>query len=79
MRVEKRLFRIAEAAEHHGMSKDAISDWIKAGRLKASCIGRFWRICERDLKGFIDNPPPLQPRTRAQKADDGNRERRNVR
>jgi excisionase family DNA binding protein len=79
MKVEDRLFSIAEVAERLGMSKDTISDWIKAGRLKASRIGRFWRIRERDLEAFIDNPPPLQPRTRAQKENDGNRLRRNKR
>jgi excisionase family DNA binding protein len=41
MQVEDRLFNIAEVAARLGMSKDTIHNWIKAGRLKASRIGRF--------------------------------------
>ena len=39
--------------------------------LKASRIGRFWRIRERDLEAFIDNPPPLHPGASVQKEKDG--------
>jgi excisionase family DNA binding protein len=61
MPVDDRLYNIAEVAERLGMSKDTITTWIKAGRLKASRIGRFWRIRARDLEAFIDHPPPLHP------------------
>ena len=63
MKLEERLFSVAEVAERLGMSKYTISDWIKAGRLKATRIGRFWRIRESDLEAFIVNPPPMEPRT----------------
>ena len=43
------------------MSQDTITTWIKVGRLKASRIGRFWRIRARDLEAFLDDPPPLHP------------------
>jgi excisionase family DNA binding protein len=76
MKVEDRLFSIAEVAERLGMSKDTISDWIKAGRLKASRIGRFWRIRERDLEAFIDHPPPLQRNAPAAKGSPSERPER---
>jgi hypothetical protein len=66
-------------AERLGMSEDPISGWSKAGRLKASPIGRIWHIRECDLKALIDNPSQLQPRTRAQKANNANQQRRNKR
>jgi excisionase family DNA binding protein len=78
MKVEDRLFSVVKVAERPGMSKDTFSGWIKAGRLKASRIGRFWHIRERDLEAFIDNLSPLHPRVRAQKANNGNRQWRNV-
>jgi excisionase family DNA binding protein len=77
MKVENRLFSIAEVAECLSMSKDTISGWSKARRLKASPIGRIWHIHGCDLKAFIDNSSQLQPRTRAQKANNGDQQRRN--
>jgi excisionase family DNA binding protein len=61
MPVDDRLYSVSEVAQHLGMSKDTIMTWIKAGRLKACRIGRFWRIRARDLEAFIDDPPPLHP------------------
>jgi len=74
MQVEDRLFSIAEVAERLGMSKDTIHNWIKAGRLKASRIGRFWRIRERDLEAFIDHPPPMRPQAQAERETDDNQQ-----
>jgi excisionase family DNA binding protein len=61
MPVDDRLYSIAEVAQRLGMSPYTVTTWIKAGRLKASRIGRFWRIRARDLERFIDDPPPLHP------------------
>jgi excisionase family DNA binding protein len=61
MPVDDRPYTIAEVAERLGMSPYTVTTWIKAGRLKASRIGRFWRIRARDLEAFIDDPPPLRP------------------
>jgi excisionase family DNA binding protein len=58
---DDRLYTIAEVAERLGMSPYAIMAWVKAGRLKACRIGRFWRTRARDLERFIDDPPPLHP------------------
>jgi excisionase family DNA binding protein len=61
MPVNDRLYSVSEVAQRLGMSPYTIMTWIKAGRLKASRIGRFWRIRARDLERFIDDPPPLHP------------------
>jgi excisionase family DNA binding protein len=66
MPVEDRLWRVSEAADYLAMSQDTIHNWIKSGRLKASRIGRFWRIRPQDLEAFIDDPPPLHPRLKAE-------------
>ncbi|MGH8066992.1 MAG: helix-turn-helix domain-containing protein [Candidatus Entotheonellia bacterium] len=60
MKVEERLFSVEDTAERLGMSKWTITDWIKAGRLKGTKIGKFWRVRESDLEAFITNPPPLK-------------------
>jgi excisionase family DNA binding protein len=61
MPVNDRLWSIAEVANDLGMSKDTITTWVKSGRLKASRIGRFWRIRPQDVEVFLDDPPPLHP------------------
>jgi excisionase family DNA binding protein len=61
MPIDDRLWSIAETATYLGMSKDTIMTWIKSGRLKASRIGRFWRIRPRDVEAFLESPPPLRP------------------
>jgi excisionase family DNA binding protein len=66
MNVEDRLWSIAETAEYLHMSKDTVTHWIKAGRLKASRIGRFWRIRPQDVETFINHPPPLTSRASAE-------------
>jgi excisionase family DNA binding protein len=60
MKVEERLFSVEDSAERLGVSKWTITDWIKAGRLKGTKIGKFWRVRESDLEAFIANPPPLK-------------------
>jgi excisionase family DNA binding protein len=61
MTVDDRLYSVSEVAKHLGMSQDTITTWIKAGRLKASRLERFWRIRARDPEAFIDDPPPRHP------------------
>ena len=60
MKVEERLFSVEDTAERLGVSKWTITDWIKAGRLNGTKIGKFWRVREGDLEAFIANPPPLK-------------------
>jgi excisionase family DNA binding protein len=62
MKVEERLFSIPEVAERLGVSKYTVNEWLKVGRIKGTRIGRFWRVRERDLEAFIENPPPLEPK-----------------
>ena len=65
MPVDDRLWSIAETAKYLGMSQDTIHNWIKSGRLKASRIGRFWRLRPQDLEAFINHPHPLPGRATA--------------
>lgn len=68
MNVEERWFSVDEVAERLGMSRYTVSDWMKAGRLKGVKIGKYWRVNERDLEAFLQNPPPLQRRAAPRRA-----------
>lgn len=65
MKLEERLFSVAEVAERLGMSRDTVGEWLRSGRLKGRRIGRFWRVQASDLDTFITNPPPLPRRPQA--------------
>ena len=65
MKVEERLFSLAEVAERLGMSRYTIGEWLRSGRLTGRRIGRFWRVRESDLEAFMAQPTPLHQPTPA--------------
>jgi excisionase family DNA binding protein len=71
MKLEERLFTPEEVGERLSMSKYTITDWLKTGRLKGVKIGKYWRVRENDLQAFIENPPPLEPAKKKEKARHG--------
>jgi excisionase family DNA binding protein len=48
-----RLLTIKQVAEYSQFSTRQIRRWIKSGKLKASQLGRSWRIAENDLAMFL--------------------------
>lgn len=49
-----RLYSVAEAAAVMGISPLTLGDWLRAGKIVGTKIGRKWRITESDLQAFID-------------------------
>ena len=54
MTVEK-LHSVEEAAEVLGISPVTLGDWLRAGKIIGTKIGRQWRITESDLQSFIED------------------------
>lgn len=52
--MTERLYSVEEAAEALGISPLTLGDWLRAGKITGTKIGRKWRITERDLQAFID-------------------------
>lgn len=52
MSLEK-LYSSREVAEYLKVTPETVWNWIKAGRLKASKVGRSYKIREVDLREFI--------------------------
>ena len=52
--MTERLYSVEEAAEAMGISPLTLGDWLRAGKIVGTKIGRKWRITERDLQAFID-------------------------
>ena len=52
--MTERLYSVEEAAEAMGISPLTLGDWLRAGKIVGTKIGRKWRITESDLQAFID-------------------------
>ena len=50
----ERLYSVEEAAEALGISPLTLGNWLRAGKIIGTKIGRKWRITESDLQAFID-------------------------
>lgn len=48
-----KLFTVQQVAHHLLCSTKQVFRWIHTGALKATKIGRHWRIAENDLAWFI--------------------------
>lgn len=61
--MTERLYSVAEAAAVMGISPLTLGDWLRAGKITGTKIGRKWRIAESDLQAFIDAGRRTRPRT----------------
>jgi len=57
MKHEK-LYTIVEVARKLRLSRWTVYTHIKAGKLRATKVGRVWRIKRSDYEGFLEAPPP---------------------
>lgn len=51
--MEEKLYTVKEVATHFRVSRQAVYDWITAGRLRALRIGERVRIPESALQEFV--------------------------
>jgi excisionase family DNA binding protein len=52
--INEPVYTVRDIAERFKVTQYAVYQYIKSGRLKASRIGRSWRISERNLRRFVD-------------------------
>ena len=48
------LYTVEEAAEKLKISPLTLGNWLRAGKIIGTKVGRKWRITENDLQAFID-------------------------
>lgn len=48
------LLTPAQVAERLQVSPFTVMGWLRRGKLKGLKAGKFWRITEDDLKGFLE-------------------------
>ena len=49
----EQYYSVTQVAEMYSVSREAVHQWIKAGRLKAVQVGKLYRISENEIKKFI--------------------------
>lgn len=48
------LLTIDEIANHYGLSRDTINDWLKSGELVGFKLGVAWRVRLEDWTHFLE-------------------------
>ena len=54
MTEDIKLYTLKEVADILKVSRQTIYNYLAAGRLRATKIGREYRVTEKDLKKFIE-------------------------
>ena len=49
----EKYYSVTQIAKMYNVSREAVHQWIKAGRLKAVQVGKLYRISEAEIKKFI--------------------------
>lgn len=52
--MNERFYTVKELEEIFQVTRQAISAWIKSGKLKAHKLGLYWRVKESDLNKFLE-------------------------
>lgn len=53
MNEEIKFYSIDEVASIIQVTRRAIYNYLKTGKLKATKFGKYWRVSEADLKEFL--------------------------
>lgn len=66
--MDEKLHTVKEVADHFRVSRQAVYDWINAGRLRALRIGERVRIPESAVREFVR---PIEPGERVEETESG--------
>jgi excisionase family DNA binding protein len=59
--MDETMYTVMEIAKHFRVSRQAVYDWIKEGKLRAIRIGERVRVPESALREFIRPIEPGEP------------------
>lgn len=58
MNDDLRIYTLAEVKEILKVTQRSLYNYIRSEKLKATKVGRGWRVRHEDLQRFIDGKPP---------------------
>lgn len=54
-----KVFTLDEVADILKVTKRTLYNYVKAGKLPAVKIGKYWRVSEESLQAFVSNGTPI--------------------
>lgn len=66
--MSQKLYSVVEVAEMLGLHVRTVRNYVRHGRLKATRIGKQYRIAREDLEALTGEPAPSLPREDARRA-----------
>lgn len=57
--AEIRVYTLDEVADILKVTKRSLYNYVKAGKLQAVKLGKYWRVSEESLQAFISNGSPV--------------------
>ena len=57
--AEIRVYTLEEVCTILSITKRTVYNYIKAGKLHAVKMGKYWRVSEENLKAFIETGTPV--------------------
>jgi excisionase family DNA binding protein len=49
-----KMYTLLEISEILNVSVESVRRYVRSGKLKASRVGRLWRVQEEDLKKYLE-------------------------
>ena len=69
--TEIKVYTLDEVADILKVTKRTLYNYVKAGKLPAVKMGKYWRVSEENLKAFIETGTPVLDENRRKENREG--------
>ena len=68
---ELKVYTLEEVCDILKVTKRTMYNYIKAGKLKAVKMGKYWRVTEENLRAFVEAGSPVVNQNRRKENQEG--------
>lgn len=69
--AELKVYTLEEVCEILSITKRTVYNYIKAGKLHAFKMGKYWRVTEENLRAFTETGSPAVDQNRRKENQEG--------
>jgi putative molybdopterin biosynthesis protein len=69
--AELKVYTLEEVCEILSITKRTVYNYIKAGKLHAFKMGKYWRVTEENLRAFTETGSPVVDQNRRKENQEG--------